>query len=138
MIKKTSEGYQVVSHTGKPLSDNDLPYTQAKDRLKEVEFFKRVKKAQDEGKKKPKPQGYMTMEEMKKRKEFQDRGFRNPNEKPMDDSKLKYVPPPPSMDKTNKVETKNVSETPFDRFNRTVKSLDKRKQESINKVLYGK
>ena len=91
MIKKTSEGYQVVSHSGKPLSDNDLSYMQAKDRLKEVDFFKRVKAAKNEGKK-PKPEskvksnpsrntGGKAMEELREAKKQQDEGEDNPQGK---------------------------------------------------------
>ena len=43
MIKKTSQGHQVVSKTGKPLSKPNLTKTQAEKRLKQVEYFKNKK-----------------------------------------------------------------------------------------------
>lgn len=42
MIRKTPQGYQVVSETGKPLSRDDLTLEQAKRRLAQVEIFKRA------------------------------------------------------------------------------------------------
>jgi len=44
MIKKTSKGYQVVSHSGKALSKPNLSVSEAEKRLKEVEMFKHMKK----------------------------------------------------------------------------------------------
>lgn len=150
MIRKTSEGYQVVSHSGKPLSDNDLSYMQAKDRLKEVDFFKRVKAAQDEGKK-PKPKvkskpgintGNKSMEELLQMKQQQDERKANPHGKPDKslteklDSKTNIGEPNPT-----KVEPKNQpqkKEKPFEHFERIKKGFDKKYQKSIDKVLYGK
>lgn len=44
MIVKTSQGYQVQSEDGKPLSKPDLTREQAEKRLEQVEYFKnRVK-----------------------------------------------------------------------------------------------
>ena len=43
MIRKTDKGFKVVSHSGKNLSSNNLTKAQAKRRLKQVEFFKRLK-----------------------------------------------------------------------------------------------
>ena len=43
MIIKTKNGYQVVSDKGKALSKDNLTKKQAKERLREVEFFKRHK-----------------------------------------------------------------------------------------------
>ncbi len=44
MIKKTKNGYKVVSEKGKNLSSDNLTLDQAKKRLQQVEFFKRQKK----------------------------------------------------------------------------------------------
>ena len=44
MILKTKNGYQVKSEKGKPLSQDDLTLQQAKERLKEVELLKDLKK----------------------------------------------------------------------------------------------
>ena len=44
MIKKTSQGYQVVSEKGKPLSKPDLNRKEAENRLRQVEYFKHQKK----------------------------------------------------------------------------------------------
>jgi hypothetical protein len=41
MIRKTPKGYQVVSHSGKPLSKPNLTRAQAEKRLRQVEYFKR-------------------------------------------------------------------------------------------------
>jgi hypothetical protein len=41
MIKKTKQGHQVTSEAGKPLSRPDLTMSEAKERLAEVEHFKR-------------------------------------------------------------------------------------------------
>ena len=41
MIKKTSQGYQVKSESGKNLSKPNLTKGQAEKRLKQVEYFKR-------------------------------------------------------------------------------------------------
>lgn len=43
MIKKTKQGYQVVSEKGKPLSKPDLTEKQAEKRLAQVEYFKHKK-----------------------------------------------------------------------------------------------
>ena len=40
MIKKTSSGYQVQSHSGKALSKPNLSHAQAVKRLQQVEYFK--------------------------------------------------------------------------------------------------
>ena len=40
MIKKTKQGYQVKSESGKNLSKPNLSKTQAEKRLKQVEYFK--------------------------------------------------------------------------------------------------
>jgi hypothetical protein len=40
MIRKTKQGHQVVSESGKPLSSPDLSKAEAHKRLAEVEFFK--------------------------------------------------------------------------------------------------
>ena len=40
MIKKTSQGYKVVSHTGRNLSSKNLTLEEAKRRLAEIEYFK--------------------------------------------------------------------------------------------------
>lgn len=44
MIRKTSKGRQVVSHSGKPLSKPNLTKAEAEKRLKQVEFFKHLDK----------------------------------------------------------------------------------------------
>lgn len=44
MIKKTKSGYKVVSKKGKPLSKTNLTKTEAEKRLKQVEYFKHLKK----------------------------------------------------------------------------------------------
>ena len=44
MIVKTKTGYQVKSESGKPLSKPNLTKEQAKERLREVEFFKNKNK----------------------------------------------------------------------------------------------
>lgn len=41
MIKKTNTGHQVVSQKGKPLSKPNLTKEQAKERLRQIEYFKR-------------------------------------------------------------------------------------------------
>ena len=41
MIKKTSQGHQVVSESGKPLSKPDLSKKEAQKRLQQVEYFKK-------------------------------------------------------------------------------------------------
>jgi len=40
MIRKTSQGYKVVSETGKNLSKPNLTKKEAEKRLKQVEYFK--------------------------------------------------------------------------------------------------
>lgn len=40
MIKKTSQGYEVLSESGKHLSRRNLSKAAAKKRLKQVEYFK--------------------------------------------------------------------------------------------------
>lgn len=144
MIKRTDKGYQVVSHSGKPLSQPDLPKKQAEDRLQEVEFFKRVKQATDEGKKKvegtkPKRQGEMSLAEMQERKKFQDKGYKQPTEKmpdKMSEGEKKAIE---LMSNKEKKEQKPAKEEkPFDTFNRLQSSLPDRHKQSLNKVLYGK
>ena len=44
MIKKTSSGYKVTSHSGRNLSKKNLTKKQAEKRLREVEYFKHHKK----------------------------------------------------------------------------------------------
>lgn len=44
MIKKTKQGYQVVSEKGKPLSKPNLTKKQAEKRLRQVEYFKHKSK----------------------------------------------------------------------------------------------
>lgn len=44
MIKKTSSGYQVKSKSGKSLSKKNLTKKQATKRLKQVEYWKHIKK----------------------------------------------------------------------------------------------
>ena len=44
MIVKTKTGYQVKSESGKPLSKPNLTKEEAKERLKQVEFFKNKNK----------------------------------------------------------------------------------------------
>lgn len=44
MIKKTKEGYVVVSKDGKFLSRMDLTYTEAARRLKEIDFYRQKHK----------------------------------------------------------------------------------------------
>ena len=51
MIKKTSKGFKVVSHSGKNLSAADLSLGATKKRLKQVEFFKRAEPKTALGKK---------------------------------------------------------------------------------------
>lgn len=41
MIKKTSQGYQVKSSHGRPLSKPNLTKKEAVERLRQVEYFKR-------------------------------------------------------------------------------------------------
>lgn len=41
MLKRTKHGWMVVSEAGKPLSKPNLSHEQAKERLRQVEFFKR-------------------------------------------------------------------------------------------------
>ena len=43
MISKTSQGYQVRSESGKPLSKPNLTKTQAQKRLAQIEYFKKRK-----------------------------------------------------------------------------------------------
>jgi len=43
MIKKTKKGYKVVSHKGKNLGGPYKSKTQAKKRLRQVEYFKHKK-----------------------------------------------------------------------------------------------
>jgi hypothetical protein len=43
MIKKTSQGYQVKSESGKNLSASDLTKKEAEKRLRQVEMFKHMK-----------------------------------------------------------------------------------------------
>lgn len=43
MIKKTSQGFQVTSEKGKPLSKPDLAREAALRRLRQVEAFKHMK-----------------------------------------------------------------------------------------------
>lgn len=43
MIKKTNQGHQVVSESGKPLSKPNLSKSEAQKRLKQVEYFKHKK-----------------------------------------------------------------------------------------------
>jgi hypothetical protein len=43
MIRKTSQGYKVVSEKGKPLSKPNLTKAQAEKRLAQVEMFKHMK-----------------------------------------------------------------------------------------------
>lgn len=40
MIRKTKQGYQVVSESGKPLSKPNLTRAEAEKRLRQVEYFK--------------------------------------------------------------------------------------------------
>ena len=42
MLKKTKDGWQVVSEDGKPLSQADLSHREAEARLAEVEKMKRI------------------------------------------------------------------------------------------------
>ena len=42
MLKKTKDGWQVVSEDGKPLSQADLSHREAEVRLAEVEKMKRI------------------------------------------------------------------------------------------------
>ena len=44
MIRKTKEGYEVLSHTGKALSAPNLTHEEAVKRLQAVEYFKHAKK----------------------------------------------------------------------------------------------
>jgi len=44
MIKKTKQGYQVKSESGKNLSKPNLTKEQAKKRIREIEFFKSKKR----------------------------------------------------------------------------------------------
>ena len=41
MIKKTKQGYQVKSESGKNLSKPNLTKTEAQKRLKQIEYFKK-------------------------------------------------------------------------------------------------
>ena len=43
MIRKTSQGHQVVSKTGKPLSKPNLTKAQARARIRQVEYYKNKK-----------------------------------------------------------------------------------------------
>ena len=43
MIVKTSQGHQVLSKSGKPLSKPNLTRKQAEKRLADVEYYKRKK-----------------------------------------------------------------------------------------------
>ena len=43
VIKKTSQGQQVVSKSGKPLSKPNLSKSEAKARLRQVEYYKNKK-----------------------------------------------------------------------------------------------
>ena len=43
MIRRTSQGYVVLSEDGKPLSKKDLTLSEAKKRLAQVEHFKHRK-----------------------------------------------------------------------------------------------
>ena len=43
MIRKTSQGHQVVSKSGKPLSKPNLTKSQAQARLRQVEYYKNKK-----------------------------------------------------------------------------------------------
>lgn len=43
MIRKTKNGYQVLSEKGKPLSKDDLTEDEADARLKQVERFKKAR-----------------------------------------------------------------------------------------------
>ena len=49
MLKKTSQGYQVVSETGKSLSRPNLTKEQAEKRLAQIEMFKHMKKTKKQG-----------------------------------------------------------------------------------------
>lgn len=151
MIKKTDRGYQVLSESGKPLSDDDLSYMQAKDRLNEVEFFKRVKAAQDEGKKlksaKPKKSntrtantGGKTMEELLEMKKQQEENEKYPHGRPDVDYVKKFgnktnANEPNSQTKTNPTPPQK-KERPFDHFERIKKGYDKKHQKSIDEVIY--
>ena len=44
MIKKTSQGHQVVSEKGKPLSKPNLTQAQAKQRIREIHYFEKKNK----------------------------------------------------------------------------------------------
>lgn len=44
MIKPTPSGYQVVSKEGKPLSKPDLQREEAIKRLRQIEYFKHMKR----------------------------------------------------------------------------------------------
>ena len=44
MIRKTKSGYKVVSSTGKSLSKSTLTRKEALARLRQIEYFKHVKK----------------------------------------------------------------------------------------------
>lgn len=147
MIRKTSEGYQVVSHSGKPLSDNDLSYMQAKDRLREVEFFKRVKAAQDGGKKlknKKKPSantGYKTMDELLEMKKQQE-AMKTKEAKQVDKSLTEKLNKKTNINEPNPISNTKQSpikkEKPFEHFERIKKGFNKKYQQSIDKVLYGR
>ena len=43
MIRKTNQGHQVVSKSGKPLSKPNLTKSQAQSRLRQIEYFKSKK-----------------------------------------------------------------------------------------------
>ena len=43
MIRKTSQGHQVISKTGKPLSKPNLTKSEAIARLRQVEYYKNKK-----------------------------------------------------------------------------------------------
>lgn len=44
MIRKTSQGHQVVSKSGKPLSKPNLTKSQAKARLNQIHYFQNKNK----------------------------------------------------------------------------------------------
>lgn len=45
MIRKTKEGYKVISHSGKNLSKKNLSHAAAVKRLQQIEYFKHKKGA---------------------------------------------------------------------------------------------
>lgn len=139
MIKKTSKGYQVVSHSGKPLSDPDIPYKQAEDRLREVEFFKRVKEAKGDDKKKKQGQNDPnTIEEMKKRLEFQNKGYKTKTEQEADkmtEGEKKVIEAKFTKKQEVKPQTKQTELPPVKRFENLKSKLNIRHQKALNKVL---